>query len=104
MSLHPPKPCSPPEEESGSKKSLVYHLSDGIYGAFSCLLFDRPCPTPQLHKVRVWPHLRRAQWVLHVVWHSLSPPWHCQVAAPRLRTRGEPEPWQRGFSHVPGKL
>ncbi|XP_074750700.1 antizyme inhibitor 2 [Strix uralensis] len=38
------------EEESGSKKSLVYHLSDGVYGAFSCLLFDRPCPRPQLRK------------------------------------------------------
>ncbi|XP_032859199.2 antizyme inhibitor 2 isoform X1 [Tyto alba] len=38
------------EEESGSKKSLVYHLSDSIYGAFSCLLFDTPCPRPQLHK------------------------------------------------------
>ncbi|XP_010282644.1 PREDICTED: antizyme inhibitor 2 isoform X2 [Phaethon lepturus] len=38
------------EEGSGSKKSLVYHLSDGIYGAFSCLLFDSPCPTPRLHK------------------------------------------------------
>ncbi|XP_009072408.1 PREDICTED: antizyme inhibitor 2 isoform X2 [Acanthisitta chloris] len=38
------------EEESGSKKSLVYHLSDGIYGAFSCLLFDSPCPRPRLHK------------------------------------------------------
>ncbi|XP_072740992.1 antizyme inhibitor 2 isoform X2 [Ciconia boyciana] len=38
------------EEESGSKKSLVYHLSDGIYGTFSCLLFDSPCPRPQLHK------------------------------------------------------
>ncbi|XP_068015314.1 LOW QUALITY PROTEIN: antizyme inhibitor 2 [Melanerpes formicivorus] len=38
------------EEESSSKKSLMYHLSDGIYGAFSCLLFDSPCPTPRLHK------------------------------------------------------
>uniref|UniRef100_A0A8C3KB93 Antizyme inhibitor 2 n=1 Tax=Calidris pygmaea TaxID=425635 RepID=A0A8C3KB93_9CHAR len=38
------------EEEPGSKRSLVYHLSDGIYGAFSCLLFDSPCPRPQLHK------------------------------------------------------
>ncbi|XP_075029398.1 antizyme inhibitor 2 isoform X2 [Calonectris borealis] len=40
------------EEESGGKKSLVYHLSDGIYSTFSCLLFDSPCPRPQLHKVR----------------------------------------------------
>lgn len=92
MSLHHPEPCSPPEEESGSKKSLVYHLSDGIYGAFSCLLFDRPCPTPQLHKVRVWPDLMRAPWVPHIVWHVLSPPWQCQAAAPRLRARGEPGP------------
>ncbi|XP_054251133.1 antizyme inhibitor 2 isoform X3 [Indicator indicator] len=38
------------EEESSSKRSLMYHLSDGIYGTFSCLLFDSPCPTPQLHK------------------------------------------------------
>ncbi|XP_010301797.2 antizyme inhibitor 2 [Balearica regulorum gibbericeps] len=38
------------EEESGGKNSLVYHLNDGIYGTFSCLLFDSPCPRPQLHK------------------------------------------------------
>ncbi|XP_010021967.1 PREDICTED: antizyme inhibitor 2 isoform X2 [Nestor notabilis] len=38
------------KEDSANKKSLVYHLSDGIYGAFSCLLFDTPCPTPQLPK------------------------------------------------------
>ncbi|XP_069731132.1 antizyme inhibitor 2 [Phaenicophaeus curvirostris] len=38
------------EEEPGTKKSLVYHLSDGIYGTFSRLLFDSPCPQPQLHK------------------------------------------------------
>ncbi|XP_068273861.1 antizyme inhibitor 2 isoform X2 [Nyctibius grandis] len=38
------------EEESGSKKSFIYHLSDGIYGAFRCLLFDSPCPRPRLHK------------------------------------------------------
>ncbi|OXB56437.1 hypothetical protein ASZ78_010691 [Callipepla squamata] len=37
-------------EESGSKRSLVYHLSDGIYGTFSCVLFDSPCPKPLLHK------------------------------------------------------
>uniref|UniRef100_A0A8C6ZF07 Antizyme inhibitor 2 n=1 Tax=Nothoprocta perdicaria TaxID=30464 RepID=A0A8C6ZF07_NOTPE len=36
--------------ESGSKKSIVYHLSDGIYGSFSCVLFDSPCPRPLLHK------------------------------------------------------
>ncbi|KAM9369610.1 antizyme inhibitor 2 [Phaethornis superciliosus] len=38
------------EEDSGIKKNLVYHLSDGTYGAFSCLLFDSPCPRPRLHK------------------------------------------------------
>ncbi|XP_061870362.1 antizyme inhibitor 2 [Colius striatus] len=38
------------EEEPGSRKSLVYHLSDGIYSTFRCLLFDSPCPRPQLHK------------------------------------------------------
>nr|XP_026653591.1 antizyme inhibitor 2 [Zonotrichia albicollis] len=38
------------EEECGSKKSLVYHLSDGIYGAFSCLLFDSPCPRPRCRR------------------------------------------------------
>ncbi|KAM8796018.1 antizyme inhibitor 2 [Eudromia elegans] len=46
--LPPGQPGS--EEESGSKKSLVYHLSDGIYGCFSCVLFDSPCPRPLLHK------------------------------------------------------
>ncbi|KAM4656101.1 antizyme inhibitor 2 isoform 1-T2 [Amazona ochrocephala] len=45
-----PSPCSSPEEDPANKKSLIYHLSDGIYGAFSCLLFDTPCPTPQLPK------------------------------------------------------
>lgn len=44
-----------PGEESGSKRSLVYHLSDGIYGTFSCVLFDSPCPKPLLHKVRIQP-------------------------------------------------
>lgn len=57
-----PEPLSaPPGEESGSKKSLVYHLSDGIYGAFSCVLFDSPCPKPLLHKVRICSGLRTAQ-------------------------------------------
>ncbi|XP_055654124.1 antizyme inhibitor 2 isoform X3 [Falco peregrinus] len=42
--------CHGREEDSVSKKSLVYHLSDGIHGTFSCLLFDSPCPSPQLHK------------------------------------------------------
>ncbi|XP_031450617.1 antizyme inhibitor 2 [Phasianus colchicus] len=37
-------------EESGSKRSLAYHLSDGIYSTFSCVLFDSPCPKPLLHK------------------------------------------------------
>uniref|UniRef100_A0A8B9CSM2 Antizyme inhibitor 2 n=1 Tax=Anser brachyrhynchus TaxID=132585 RepID=A0A8B9CSM2_9AVES len=44
-------------EEAGSKKSLVYHLSDGIYGAFSCVLFDSPCPKPLLHKKPCPDHL-----------------------------------------------
>ncbi|KAM9175779.1 antizyme inhibitor 2 isoform 1-T1 [Mergus octosetaceus] len=44
-------------EETGSKKSLVYHLSDGIYGAFSCVLFDSPCPKPLLHKKPCPDHL-----------------------------------------------
>ncbi|XP_021230863.1 antizyme inhibitor 2 isoform X3 [Numida meleagris] len=47
-------------EESGSKRSPVYHLSDGIYGTFSCVLFDSPCPKPLLHKVKTWPGLGRA--------------------------------------------
>ncbi|XP_009998873.1 PREDICTED: antizyme inhibitor 2 isoform X2 [Chaetura pelagica] len=46
----PAEQPSSDEEDSSSKKSLVYHLSDGIYGAFSCLLFDSPCPRPRLHK------------------------------------------------------
>ncbi|XP_059344670.1 antizyme inhibitor 2 [Ammospiza nelsoni] len=55
------------EEECGSKKSLVYHLSDGIYGAFSCLLFDSPCPRPRLHR-RPCP----------------EQPWHsCSLRGPR---------------------
>ncbi|XP_025899151.1 antizyme inhibitor 2 isoform X2 [Nothoprocta perdicaria] len=46
----PPGQPGSEEEESGSKKSIVYHLSDGIYGSFSCVLFDSPCPRPLLHK------------------------------------------------------
>ncbi|XP_065506607.1 antizyme inhibitor 2 isoform X4 [Caloenas nicobarica] len=60
-----------PEEDSGSKKNLVYHLSDGIYGTFSCLLFDSPCPRPQLHKKPSPGH----------PWHSSSlqgPPGHAE--------------------------
>ncbi|XP_018864393.1 antizyme inhibitor 2 isoform X2 [Parus major] len=59
------------EEECGSKKKLVYHLSDGIYGAFSCLLFDSPCPRPRLHKRPCPEH----------PWHSSSlrgPPGHAE--------------------------
>lgn len=57
-----PEPLSAlPGEESGSKKRLIYHLSDGIYGAFSCVLFDSPCPKPLLHKVRICSGLRAAQ-------------------------------------------
>ncbi|XP_009676839.2 antizyme inhibitor 2 [Struthio camelus] len=46
----PPGQPGSEEEESGSKKSIVYHLSDGIYGSFNCVLFDSPCPRPHLHK------------------------------------------------------
>ncbi|KAL9824896.1 antizyme inhibitor 2 isoform 1-T2 [Geothlypis trichas] len=60
------------EEECGSKRSLVYHLSDGIYGAFSCLLFDSPCPRPRLHK-RPCP----------------EQPWHsCSLRGPRGHGEG----------------
>ncbi|XP_021139042.2 antizyme inhibitor 2 isoform X2 [Columba livia] len=71
LSLPEPSPCSPAEEDSGSKKNLVYHLSDGIYGAFSRLLFDSPCPRPQLHKRPAPGH----------PWHSSSlrgPPGHAE--------------------------
>ncbi|XP_052554844.1 antizyme inhibitor 2 isoform X3 [Tympanuchus pallidicinctus] len=47
----------PGSDESGSKRSLVYHLSDGIYGTFSCVLFDSPCPKPLLHKKPCQEHL-----------------------------------------------
>ncbi|XP_062449879.1 antizyme inhibitor 2 isoform X3 [Rhea pennata] len=46
----PPGQPGSEEEESGSKKSIVYHLSDGIYGSFNCVLFDSPCPQPLLYK------------------------------------------------------
>lgn len=68
----------------------MYHLSDGIYGAFSCLLFDSPCPRPQLHKVRVWPSLRRPQRVPRIVSHCLTQlcsPLH--RGCPRLYAGGE---------------
>uniref|UniRef100_A0A8B9T1M8 Antizyme inhibitor 2 n=1 Tax=Anas platyrhynchos TaxID=8839 RepID=A0A8B9T1M8_ANAPL len=46
-----------PMEQTGSDGPLVYHLSDGIYGAFSCVLFDSPCPKPLLHKKPCPDHL-----------------------------------------------
>nr|XP_025954059.1 antizyme inhibitor 2 isoform X3 [Dromaius novaehollandiae] len=52
----PPGQPGSEEEESGSKKSVVYHLSDGIYGSFNCVLFDSPCPRPLLHKKRCPDH------------------------------------------------
>uniref|UniRef100_A0AC11C3R3 Antizyme inhibitor 2 n=1 Tax=Ovis aries TaxID=9940 RepID=A0AC11C3R3_SHEEP len=40
------------EEETGSSpKSIVYHLSEGVYGVFSSVLFDSTCPAPILQKV-----------------------------------------------------
>uniref|UniRef100_A0A8C4WCX4 Antizyme inhibitor 2 n=1 Tax=Gopherus evgoodei TaxID=1825980 RepID=A0A8C4WCX4_9SAUR len=48
-------PLDPPgsdDEESGSKKNILYYINDGIYGSFSCIFFDRTCPSPVLHKVR----------------------------------------------------
>lgn len=83
----------------------MYHLSDGIYGAFSCLLFDSPCPRPQLHKVRVWPGLRRPQQVPHLVSRHLTqpyPPLH--HGCPTLRAGGERGLWGRGHGGVPGGL
>lgn len=50
----------------------MYHLGDGIYGAFSCLLFDSLCPTPRLHKVRAWPSLGSPHWLLPTVLLSLN--------------------------------
>ncbi|XP_047583365.1 antizyme inhibitor 2 isoform X2 [Lutra lutra] len=39
------------EEESGSiPKTIVYHLSEGVYGIFNSVLFDNTCPTPILQK------------------------------------------------------
>uniref|UniRef100_A0A8C4WEH4 Antizyme inhibitor 2 n=1 Tax=Gopherus evgoodei TaxID=1825980 RepID=A0A8C4WEH4_9SAUR len=46
-------PLDPPgsdDEESGSKKNILYYINDGIYGSFSCIFFDRTCPSPVLHK------------------------------------------------------
>uniref|UniRef100_A0A8C0G314 Antizyme inhibitor 2 n=1 Tax=Chelonoidis abingdonii TaxID=106734 RepID=A0A8C0G314_CHEAB len=38
------------DDESGSKKNILYYINDGIYGSFSCIFFDRTCPSPVLHK------------------------------------------------------
>ncbi|XP_037737918.1 antizyme inhibitor 2 isoform X1 [Chelonia mydas] len=46
-------PLDPPgsdDEEPGSKKSILYYINDGIYGSFSCIFFNRTCPSPILHK------------------------------------------------------
>ncbi|XP_044854122.1 antizyme inhibitor 2 isoform X4 [Mauremys mutica] len=46
-------PLDPPgsdDEESSSKKNILYYINDGIYGSFSCIFFDRTCPSPVLHK------------------------------------------------------
>ncbi|XP_048682069.1 antizyme inhibitor 2 isoform X2 [Caretta caretta] len=46
-------PLDPPgsdDEESGSKKSILYYINDGIYGSFSCIFFNHTCPSPILHK------------------------------------------------------
>uniref|UniRef100_A0A8D2MWD1 Orn/DAP/Arg decarboxylase 2 N-terminal domain-containing protein n=1 Tax=Zonotrichia albicollis TaxID=44394 RepID=A0A8D2MWD1_ZONAL len=64
----------PGSDECGSKKSLVYHLSDGIYGAFSCLLFDSPSFSS------TWPaHLWLSFW-------GTGEPWRVPI------------PFSRGFS------
>ncbi|XP_020751703.1 antizyme inhibitor 2 isoform X3 [Odocoileus virginianus] len=39
------------EEETGSApKTIMYHLSEGVYGIFNSVLFDNTCPTPILQK------------------------------------------------------
>uniref|UniRef100_A0A7N4PYJ9 Antizyme inhibitor 2 n=1 Tax=Sarcophilus harrisii TaxID=9305 RepID=A0A7N4PYJ9_SARHA len=39
------------EEDGASPKSIVYHISEGVYGAFNCVFFDNACPMPILQKV-----------------------------------------------------
>lgn len=54
LTLLPVLPLTPalPTEESGSiPKTIVYHLSEGVYGIFNSVLFDNTCPTPILQKV-----------------------------------------------------
>ncbi|KAB0339052.1 hypothetical protein FD754_024173, partial [Muntiacus muntjak] len=39
------------EEETGSApKTIMYHLSEGVYGIFNSVLFDNTCPAPILQK------------------------------------------------------
>ncbi|XP_051843843.1 antizyme inhibitor 2 isoform X3 [Antechinus flavipes] len=38
------------EEDGASPKSIVYHISEGVYGAFNCVFFDNACPMPILQK------------------------------------------------------
>uniref|UniRef100_A0A8D0G6C5 Antizyme inhibitor 2 n=1 Tax=Sphenodon punctatus TaxID=8508 RepID=A0A8D0G6C5_SPHPU len=38
------------DEDSGSRKSFMYYVNDGVYGSFSHIIFDNVCPIPILHK------------------------------------------------------
>ncbi|XP_074073853.1 antizyme inhibitor 2 [Macrotis lagotis] len=38
------------EEDGAFPKSIVYHISEGVYGAFNCVFFDNACPMPILQK------------------------------------------------------
>ncbi|XP_040475152.1 antizyme inhibitor 2 isoform X8 [Ursus maritimus] len=38
------------EENGSTPKTIVYHLSEGVYGIFNSVLFDNTCPTPILQK------------------------------------------------------
>lgn len=58
LTLLPVLPLTPalPTEESGSiPKTIVYHLSEGVYGIFNSVLFDNTCPIPILQKVSLPP-------------------------------------------------
>ena len=48
-----PLPISPlpAEETSSAPKTIMYHLSEGVYGIFNSVLFDNTCPAPILQKV-----------------------------------------------------
>ncbi|XP_054319913.1 antizyme inhibitor 2 isoform X4 [Pongo pygmaeus] len=44
------------EEENGStRKTIVYHLDEGVYGIFNSVLFDNICPIPILQKSKNHP-------------------------------------------------